>query len=454
MVAEFIEMLSKNMTMIGKYNQVIIKLDKKTLIAAATTSLCMAFFIIMNIQGESYRLAPFGLLTLSLALVLLNKLSFSSLKPFTWLVTGLFAYFLAYAISFIYHDEAASVLDMPSRAVFAVLVLMALIKYPPNLQAVLWAIPIGGIVTGLVALYFQVAFETRAFYGHGFMVIQSSGMAAWVSCLSFVVAGFALEQLKYQDSVLTCSTKTLKYLLAVACLGGAMALTASLLSGGRGAWVATPFILLGIAFLYRSIFTKKVILGVIIAFSIIGTLGYPQIQPRIQTMVKDLQLYNTGHIKIDNSSGARLTLWQGAYFSFLEHPILGVGRSGRQADKERQIEAKLINPAILRHNGAHNQYLEMLQTKGLVGFTAIMFMFSTSSWFFITKLRETVSTKKPQVKLVAILGLVHVASIMGYCLTQNYLNHHSGMLLYVVGLVIISSLFTVINNENRIQEVD
>nr|PMI51576.1 hypothetical protein BCU42_05675 [Vibrio splendidus] len=442
------------MTMIGRYNQVAIELDKKTLITVLTTSLCMLFFIAMNIQGESYKLAPFGLLTLSLALVLLNRLSFSSLKPFTWLVTGLFVYFLAYVISFIYHDESASVLDMPSRAVFAVLVLMTLIKYPPNLQAILWAIPIGGILTGLVALYFQVAFETRAFYGHGFMVIQSSGMAAWVSCLSFVVAGFALEQLKYQDSVLTCSTKTLKYLLAVACLGGVMALTASLLSGGRGAWVATPFILLGIAFLYRSIFTKKVILGVTIAISITGTLGYPQIQPRIQTMVKELQLYNTGNIKINNSSGARLTLWHGAYLSFLERPILGVGSSGRQADKERQVEAKLINPAILRHNGAHNQYLEMLQTKGLVGLTAIMFMFSTSSWFFITKLRKAVSTKKPQVKLVAILGLVHVASIMGYCLTQNYLNHHSGILLYVLGLVIISSLFTVINNENRIQKVD
>ena len=44
------------------------------------------------------------------------------------------------------------------------------------------------------------------------------------------------------------------------------------------------------------------------------------------------------------------------------------------------------------------------------------------------------------------LGLAHILLVMGYSLTQNYINHHSGMLHYLMYTIIFYTLVYRLNH--------
>ena len=64
------------------------------------------------------------------------------------------------------------------------------------------------------------------------------------------------------------------------------------------------------------------------------------------------------------SIGTRLALWDAAWQLFLAHPILGVGMGDYTEEADRILEGRSVQTTV----DSHNIYLQVLATRGLVGF--------------------------------------------------------------------------------------
>lgn len=408
--------------------------NKKTNIidmSLVTTVLCCIFFSLITITTNSYSIAPISLAIIGL--ILLHKTMHRYREvDIKYVSIALSSYFILTLISFFVYGGSGSQLDMPSRTVLASLVLCLLTVYKPRIKPILISILIGGIISGLIALHHSYYIEGRAFSrSMGYMSIQISGIIASISLFSVVLFFYFLK-----DNDKIC------YRLSY--IAFTLGFSAQLLTGSRGAWVLTPLILISILWFHRRYINKKVGLSLIIALIIAGTLGSPQVIPRVEAIKRDISYYQDNDSA--TSSGARLEMWKSAIYSTLEKPIFGQGFDGVAMAKERQVKAGLVDPVVLKFSRAHNQFFEDLQTKGFIGLGVLLLMFLYPLFYFLNALAK--SEKYSLIYTLSLLGGIHVISIMGYSLTQHYLSHHSGVLFYSFGTVIFFALIHNLRKES------
>jgi O-antigen ligase len=92
----------------------------------------------------------------------------------------------------------------------------------------------------------------------------------------------------------------------------------------------------------------------LVAFSFV----YSSDQDRTISIV---ELFNA---PADRNVSTRLVLWDIAWDLFLEHPLAGVG----MGDYESQARAMLEGRSVRTTVDSHNAYLQILATRGLIGF--------------------------------------------------------------------------------------
>ncbi len=392
-----------------------------------TSILTAAYFASLNLFPNSYTMPLFILVLVSLPLLwktkrhLLNPIA----KP---VVISLCLYFLLYFIFFLIHSEQTSTIDIPSRALLACFVLALLIQYPPKLKWSLYAIPVGAIVTGIIATYHTaILHHQRAFLNMGYMVIQTGGMSSWLTILSLICALYAYG-------------KKNKSLLIISIIGSELGLYATILSGARGALLPLPFIIVIICWLYRQICTKKVIASIIMGIVLAAAAAYPQLKVRVDTTVHALEQYKEGNSV--SSSGERLQMWKSALITASRYPVLGYGHKNINEEKSRQINEGLIIPNTLRYNRAHNQFLEELQTKGITGLILMLLVYLIPLKVFYQAYKKALQNSNQALTAVTIMGISHIMIIGGFSMTQHYLNHHSGTLLFVFGTAFFAA-FTI-----------
>ncbi|WP_036822656.1 O-antigen ligase family protein, partial [Photobacterium sanctipauli] len=286
---------------------------------------------------------------------------------------------------------------------------------------------IGAIVAGIVALHHIYFLEApRAYDGKfeltkGYMAIQSGNMAMSLAVFSVIGWFYSLEKGKIKTSV--------AFILAAA-----LGLTGSLLSGSRGGWVFAPIVIAFVIYQYRYLLSKKVCTCGFIALFITLYFGYPLAEARATRAVTQISNYITNDAN-STSVGARFEMWKSAWYSFTESPVLGPGYIEREALKQRQVEEQKVDPIVLKYGRAHNQYFEELSTKGLVGFSVLMSIFAFPLQVFWRRRHS----QNIQQKCIAQCGIAHVTLVASYGLTQNYLNHNSGIIFYSVLTVILMS---------------
>jgi len=399
-------------------------------ISYINTFLCSLFFITLVATARSHTWAPFALTLLSLIFI---KHTWSSIKnrEVATICISILPYFFLVAISLFLYGGDLSQLDMPSRTVFASLILLYLYRYPPQKKHIFYAIPIGGIVAGLVAIYHVTQLVPRAFTVNKYMVIQVAGLCASLGTLSIVTLFYALK-------------KNNKLLAMLAITGSSFSFLACLLSGARGAWVLTPFVLLIVVWIHRDLLSRKLLFIALLISAVCFTAASPQIISRLHQVSKDLTRYSQNDTT--SSTGTRLELWKSSIYSFIEKPIFGQGFNGTFTAKKKQIAEDKITEITLNYSRAHNQFFEEMQTKGLLGLIALLAMFYFPFKVFKRIYKSSATTIESQ--FFALMGICHIALIIGYSLTQHYLNHHSGILLYTVGIVIFASLSLPQNKES------
>lgn len=212
--------------------------------------------------------------------------------------------------------------------------------------------------------------------------------------------------------------------------------TASLLSGTRGGWLALVLSLVPLYSYGRHAVGRRVIIFALAGMSLIAASVFvPQlgVRQRFTDISTDLVKYRDGNP--DTSIGLRFENWKGAIKMFAAHPLTGIGRANYEKGLNDLVARKELPPVVsgLRH--AHNEILNALATEGIIGGIALLFLYGAPFAFFLQRLRHD-----PACRTYALAGLLLVLSFIDFGLTQVLFAHHIGSAFYALTIGALAGL--------------
>ncbi|WP_261834519.1 O-antigen ligase family protein [Vibrio ishigakensis] len=328
------------------------------------------------------------------------------------LFLALSMYFFCTALSVLLMGGELKNLDAPSRALLVIPTIMLLLKYPPSERFLVSGLLLGGIFTGLLGYYHYFILGVRAFDIPGFMVIQSGNFSMSLGLFSLALVFEFIKQGKDYKPIAFAT---------FACLLG---ISASFLSGARGGWVLSPFIIIAILILHRKVISRRATAVILVSAILISVMGYSSVSKRVAVAYKQIDVYLTKD-KSNTSVGYRFEMWKAGLHAFINNPVFGTGYADRIKSKHEAINDGFADRSILKHSRLHNNYIEEASIKGSIGLIVLLGFFGYPLYLFTLSYIKTES-------IYALLGIVHVASTMGYALTQNFINHQSGILYFII----------------------
>ncbi|OPX54368.1 O-antigen ligase [Oceanospirillum multiglobuliferum] len=350
------------------------------------------------------------------------------IKNTKYILALLITYFSIQLISVLIHHEEARELDKSARFLLAAFVLYALTKFPIR-SKVFWAsVAAGAVTTGLFALYQRYHLGVYRVGGTN-NPIQYGNISMLLGVLSLAGLTWALEK---KRKLLWCS---------LLITGAFLAILASFFSLSRGGWIGLPIIIIFIiSNLSTSISKKTVIISLSIAmlslFSAykIESIG---IKHRVDEAFSNIEHYIDGSNQ-GTSVGIRFNLWINAYQLFSEKPIFGHGKEGYITTKNEYINNNQASPHIGHFNQAHNEILDTMAKRGLFGLSALFALYIIPVLLFKPYLKH----KNSDVRASAMAGCLLSFCYFDFGLTQGFLLHNSGTMMFAFTLVIITSVFT------------
>ena len=332
-------------------------------------------------------------------------------------------YFLIALFFIILHGDKLKLIDNPLRAFLFLSVIIFVIYTKIKFDVLLYSIPVGSFVAGLVALYqYYVLHLPSAFWEQ--MKIQSGDIAMSLGLFSFIIALYLFDIKKNRFALVTA-------------LAGLFGVLASVLSFARGGWVGVPLIFVFVLYIYRNMISKKLLSAVVLSILVggISLSTNEQFVGRILDVKNNLSHYSQN--SKDGSIGARLDMWKMGVGAFIEHPISGWSLKALDEYKKSLADKGIVSREFTVYSHLHNQFIDELAKKGILGGVAILGIFLAPLCSFYRKQKKFPNNKK--IKLLTTLGIVHVLSTMSYCLTQAFLTHNSGNIFYFFSLVLFWS---------------
>ena len=332
-------------------------------------------------------------------------------------------YFLTVLFFIVLHGDKFKLIDNPLRAFLFLSVIIFVIYTKAKFDVLLYSIPVGSFVAGLVALYqYYVLHLPSAFWEQ--MKIQSGDIAMSLGLFSFIIALYLFDIKKNRFALVTA-------------IAGLFGVLASVLSFARGGWVGVPLIFVFVLYMYRNMISKKLLSAVVLSILVggISLSTNEQFVGRILDVKNNLSHYSQN--SKDGSIGARLDMWKMGVDAFIEHPISGWSLKALDEYKKSLADKGIVSSEFTVYSHLHNQFIDELAKKGILGGVAILGIFLVPLCSFYRKQKKFPNNKK--LKLLTTLGIIHVLSTMSYCLTQAFLTHNSGNIFYFFSLVLFWS---------------
>lgn len=377
------------------------------------------FFLSIFIVKGGYNAAPALLMLVGLGYsvyALIKKPLLNLSKVDKWLIYSYLFYFFTFVLSLSINGGKMRDLDTASRVIFLIPVFLLFLKRPIKTCVLSYSIPLGGVIAVCIALYDKFILNLNPDQNPRIMHIQGGDISMSLGIFSLIIALYAHQK---KDVKLT----------ALSVIGGLCGIVGSLLSTARGGWVALPVLLIVILYIYRHSLSKRFLLtffGIIVVASIgISQMPNNRIMERINVAQKDIQLYLDNHDG-NTSLGARFEMWKSALEMAKEKPLFGWGIQGATEKRKLDTKEKIVTGDIGQFTHAHNQYLDDLSKRGVVGLLALLAVLFIPLRAFMKKLNTT----NDEVKLIATLGVAHILSVMIYGLSQGFLVHNSGTIFY------------------------
>ncbi len=143
------------------------------------------------------------------------------------------------------------------------------------------------------------------------------------------------------------------------------------LNGTRGAWIAFGIVLLAAPLIISgmNLREKVVYYAVLLLFA-----GAVSQMPFFKNKVSEIEVYTQRNEEGDlqNTLGKRIEMWKASGKMFFRNPVLGVGLGGWNKALNEMAARKEAPDYILKYNQTHNIYLDVLSTRGLLGFVTFV----------------------------------------------------------------------------------
>lgn len=362
------------------------------------------------------------MLILSLVGLSLHKIRVN-LEPWEqYFVLSFLAYFLVVALSVWWFDGDLNNLDTPSRLALVLPIFFFIRKAPISNDWIILGIAIAAITIGVNQLLLKLTGGTLYNFQDNSGIVTLYASIFGLSSLFFIHQNHgALRNLA----------------LGVAALMGVLA---SLLSGGRGVWIAaflSIIIILMLNPMRWHAHVKPIVFSVFVCAILVAYL-IPQthVKTRIDKAIDNVSAWvETGQSY--TSSGARLEMWKAAYEIIQSNPIIGVGEGNYAQHKQVLINQGKIDQSVEQFNHPHGEYISNLVEQGVVGLLAFLMV-------LLTPIKAAFHAAKKNVqhggRVPIVLAMVIVLHYAFYSVTSGVFDHQSTTLFYAVFIAIALGL--------------
>lgn len=117
---------------------------------------------------------------------------------------------------------------------------------------------------------------------------------------------------------------------------------------------------------------------------------------RLSEAQYELKLYLSGDDKV-SSIGERLDMWKIGSKAFLEHPISGWSLKELDYYKKDLSDKNIVTKASISFSHLHNQFIDELAKKGILGGVAILGIFLVPLCSFYRKQKKFLNNKKDKI---------------------------------------------------------
>ena len=380
--------------------------------------------------------------TVVLVLVSIVYLVRNGISDLSWESKLLGASMLLYAVFWMAESSLRGAglraLDEPSRFLFALLVLLA---FSSGASVRLWGLWLG-VAVGAIAAAFLASWQ--------YFIEDLPRVTGFVGADHFGSLAMILGLLSVLGFVRALVAKQYWPHAAVCLLGAIAGPYAALLSGTRASWGGAVLVAFLLLFVFGRCFSGKRTLiltgSVVIAIGVIWVGFDIATTGRITQFVTEMKDYfGAGHV--EGSISIRFDIWRAAFALFLEKPILGWGEVAYGEQMLKAGEQGFLSPfvASIGSSHAHNQILDALVKRGVVGAAILMVVYLVPLFLFI---RCLLRGHTVGVLTLAAAGLTIVVINLIYGLAHNPLGSHSGVVMYAFWIAIFGGL-ALTPQENR-----
>ncbi|MEM7561749.1 MAG: O-antigen ligase family protein [Pseudomonadota bacterium] len=212
-----------------------------------------------------------------------------------------------------------------------------------------------------------------------------------------------------------------------------------ILTGSRGSWIALPVIaMLFVLFYFRTTVWYKKWAGILLISVVTPIISYqvPYVKQRV-----DFAVDQTSEIFVDGSGqerkltsiGIRVALWRAAFEIFQNNPVLGVGPGSYRMVMKKYVADNNVEWQLQNYKHAHNQFLNTLMTKGLVGLIALLVMLTSHTYIFLRHLKH----EHPEIRAMAMGGCMIIFSYLILSLTSSPFERKITLVFYGFSLCLL-----------------
>lgn len=356
--------------------------------------------------------------------VLLVKRPPIGLQRHDWLVIAALVAYAAIGVLEAWWDgQGSRGIDKPIRFLLAVPAMLLIMAYPPRLSWMWGGLAVGAIASGSWAAWQKLVQGVWRADGHTY-VIQFGNLNMLMGVLCLAGLGWAVGQPRRSLWVGFLS------------LGAVAGILGSLFSGSRGGWIGFPLVLL---VLYRGYgrelsaawkfgMAAFVLLGAILAYSLPQT----GMQSRVNDAVSDVTRYISGESQT-SSVGARFEMWKGAAYLIAERPVTGWGDNGYRQRMQELGEQGVIHPGVTIYGHAHNEFIDAFAKRGVFGLAVLLILYLVP----MRQFARYMSASDLELRSLAIAGVLLSVAYIDFGLSQVFLAHNSGVMMYAFWLAVL-----------------
>lgn len=392
------------------------------------SSLLFFLMTFMFVWDRSYNLFAALLLLLSLVVVALrigNSLAWD--REIRWLMSILVAGVAIGLMHVLLGGESFTVVERPLKLLFILPIMLAIVRVGVQIKLLQFGLVLGVVITALIVGYqHHIGGMLRA--ANGYNPLPFSEVALTICG---VLSAFCLVDRGWRS-----------WMFGV---GAIAAFYCVIVSGSRGTLLAVIPMLLTlilIAWFRRQScwwrLRQSTLAGLVVVLvltSLGGSIVWKSsgIGERISQAFSSITTYKEDPSSI-SSVGIRLNLWQSAWISFQENPIVGVGHASRpQYLRDLNADGRVsLGDIYWAHT--HSDYFDSLQRYGLPSMLLVIALYVALFKIFLSVLRRSAIGEQFSLALGGLLSVVGYAT---FSLTEVPLRNGLTLVFFVVLMAVL-----------------